>query len=268
MRFNTPEIIPADIINELIKMGNPLECIVLNKKLSLKEKYFICTDILNEAINNELQITSMTISILLQNKSVDRWFYKLYYDIEDYCYRHRIYPYNYTHLYYLVLQLWLDASTDTISLIDRKELIEISFPDGFTEEIFNQITKDKYMWFGNIGRNKDVTELIDWMCKYDRTGTLIDLKESYERDIEECKFENKKIIKQYNASLEEYTLNQKAAKKNGLCKYTRTNQVCPHGFICRFYHGKNKINKQLCRFGINCKNIDNHNCKFLHEENS
>ena len=211
--------------------------------------------------------------------------------------------FTYNHLYNLVIQAWTDLPI-VFSNNFRKEIILIGlggklgeFTDSklvqinptrgnlgeFTDSkfvqinptrgihipqnIINCIKADIHVWLVNIGKNKCVTEMIEWLFQLDTTGELTNIKVAYETNMKLSAESVKAFQKQYNMTKEEFVLQQDKAKKNGLCKFIRGGNECKFGTTCKFYHGKLQETEgiQECFNGTNCNHIANGKCKFVHK---
>ena len=260
-----------DIINFIKKNKCPLDIIVSSTKFTTIEKLIIVkqliyiTNIQNPTWN--LGISANTISKLFQHKEETYEFLELFTTIITYSIRKETTIFGYIHLYQLVLQLWMDVSKNYLSIDFRKNLISIGFNNYLPSVILHEIKCNIEIWFNNLGKNQDITELIEWLCIFDHTGNIACIKTSYEKKKKESFDKEKEFKKMHNMSMEEYKRQQQNAKINGICKYIRQNTSCPHATRCIFYHGKleETYGIQPCRYGITCKHLHIGECKFLHK---
>lgn len=261
-----------NLFNNIVYIAakNPkiINTVLLKKNFPLKIKYLLITIILNLAKDNKINIiiTSETITHLLKLKDNNLFYYDIYDIICSYCNNNKLNVFTYNHLYQLVLQPWINSNSN-IPLKNKKKMIQLSFPNGFSNEILHSIYLDQEMWFDSINQNKEISELIEWLCYYDKSNVIMTYKIQFEtKNLNNIK-EMKEFKKQYHISLEEYKIKQENAKKNGLCKYVRNNQLCPKYTICNFYHGpvEDTYGIQYCKYGNQCKYIQNNECNFLHK---
>lgn len=261
-------------IQIITSIPNPLDAIIINNLLSFDEKMYLIDNVLKLANdyypNNNLGITPKTISLFLQIKKENDMYLDCFRKLMNFCLSHHLNGFTHNHIYHLVLQIWMDFPNNVVSNDFRKKIIAIGIKGQFKESIFNQIKMNIDIWFCNIGKNPDVTELIDWICSLDKTGQLSNFKLQYERREKE-KMENTKMFrKKYEMMLYEHEIQQQIAKKNGLCKYIREGKECPRKSECIFYHGRveETYGIQPCKHGEKCNHLRKGECKFVHKPSS
>lgn len=259
----------------IILLKNPcvIDTILIQDSLTVYGKKYITNKIIEMTKmyypEYKLKITSGTITKLLQIKEESDDFLFLFTNIINFCVWNFLQVFTYVHLYYLVLQIWMDSPQNIISNNFRKKLIIIGFNGDPPQSIFEQIKININDWFINIGKNSDITELIDWLCLLDNTGQLSHNKILYEKTLKKPTKKMKLSQRLHNMTNEEYEIQQHNAKKNGLCKFVREGKICPHDTKCIFYHGKleDTYGVQLCRLKTSCTRLNMGNCKFIHEPN-
>lgn len=217
-----------------------------------------------------IYITSKTITNLLQQKNGTDAYFELYSLVISFCKSQEYYVFEYQHLYNLVLQMWMDNTTVPVNNDERKQMILCAFDEHIPESIFDKIREDIDSWFSNLGKNADITEMVEWLCSQEESGDLLKSKILYEKTIKETMEESKMFQKIHNMTKEEYEVQQEKAKKNGLCKFIRENHNCPNGVNCIFFHGKieETYGIQPCRNGAKCSHLERGECKFVHAANN
>lgn len=259
-----------DDICFLTKNPNSIDIILSYDSLTIEEKKNIIKDVLEivgiHNLQNTFLITPETITKLLCQKEETRHFIDLFYMISKYCHLNGLDPFSYDHLYNLILQTWLDIPK-IISIEFRKYLISIAFNNCLPSKIIDQIIFDMNIWFANIGKNSDITHMINWICIFDKSGRLNDSKNKYQENMKQSMDNNKLFKKKYNITPGEYKIQQHNAKKNGLCKYIREGEKCNNNINCKFYHGRieETYGVQFCIHNENCERIAFGECKFVHK---
>lgn len=264
-----------NLFNQLLSFVSsnilPIDILLESVNISFDEMKFIIEKILEifslHLPHYNLGITSKTMTKLLQKKEETQGYLDLYFKIMEYCHKKKLEIFNYNHLYYLVLQIWMDPPHNIISISFRKKLIKIGLNGILPNDIIQQIKIDINIWLANIGKNQDITDLIDWLCEFDDSCQLLQCKNIYEKNMERLAETTKIFQKMYNMTFDEYMVQQQKAKKNGLCKFIREGKECIYGVKCMFYHGKieETYGIQPCRHGNNCSHLTSGECKFVHE---
>ncbi len=189
-----------------IASKNPkiIDNVLLKKNVPIDIKFLLITIILNLAKDNKINIiiTSETITHLLKLKENNIYYYDIYDMICSYCNDKKLNVFIYNHLYQLVLQPWINSNSN-IPLKIRKKMIQSSFPNGFNNEILHSIYLEQEMWFSNINQNKEITELINWLCYYDKSNVIMTYKINFETESLNNIKEMKEFKKQYHITLEE-----------------------------------------------------------------
>lgn len=183
--------------------------------------------------------------------------------------------FNYDHLHHLVLQIWMDFPKD-ISDSFRKKLILVGMGhngngDNFSlpKYVSDKIKENIGVWLSSCEANRRINAMTEWLFALDPTGELLDIKLKYEQNIPIIKEQSKNFRKKFGISKEDADTQQEKAKTNGLCKFIRNGEECPHKTKCIFYHGKleQTYGVQPCRNGDSCHHLRLGTCKFVHKPN-
>ena len=254
---------------EIIDSSKPVDSILRSKTISLEEKWTAIEVRVNICIEYSvdcLGISPTTITILMQKKVESDYFLNIFQKIIDYANVYGSSVFTYDHLYHLVLQIWMELP-HAITIEFRKKIISYAFSENLPSEIIDKIETDVSIWFANLDRNPDITEMINWLCEIDKTGKLVIIRRKYENAIKETKEVRKEFQKRFNITPEEYDLQQERAKCNGLCKFVRDGHRCSYGGQCSFYHGRieNTYGVQPCRNGFRCQHLKTGECRFFHQ---
>lgn len=265
--FCSQKIRGESIISKL--QSNTLLTIISSEELSISEKSRMVDSLLCLLGDGNVEVGPDVISRLLEIKEETIDFVELYEKIICLARKKDVEIFTYQHLYQLVLQIWLDHPNNLVSTDFRKKIISISFGGKLPNKIVDLIKSNVDIWFINLGRNREVTDLIYWLCTLDDSGELEKCKNSYEKIQKEAEEERKAFQKLYNMCKEEYHAYQQKAKANGLCKYIRQGEKCPHGTSCIFYHGnlEETYGVQICKYGDHCSHLPLGECKFVHIPN-
>ncbi|MEM0353975.1 MAG: hypothetical protein QXW79_00200 [Thermoplasmata archaeon] len=274
-----PPTIPTNLWNDLFHVQKfqekaefsdlhsyALLSIISSDELNITEKNKMVDYLLGD---ENLEVGPDIISKLLEIKEETNDFVELYEKIICLAKKKKCEIFTYQHLYQLVLQIWMDHPNNLVSTDFRKKIIYISFGGKLPNKIVELIKSDIDIWFVNLRRNREITNLIYWLCTLDESGELEKYKNNYERIQDETSEKRKTFQKLYNMCIEEYYAYQQRAKANGLCKYIRRSEKCPHGTNCIFYHGKveETYGIQMCKYGEKCSHLPLGECKFVHIPN-
>ncbi|XWV24614.1 putative ORFan [Tupanvirus deep ocean] len=255
-------------LSSLLSDKKPVDCI-LSSLVSIQKKSLLVHELLcflkNSNINYCAGISENTMSILLENKEDTNEYLYLFKNLVEFSNTLNLKIFTYNHLYHLVLQMWMDLP-QTFSNEFRKTLIYIGFNENLPVDVIKQIKINAGIWFANVGKDPNITNLIEWLCEFDTTGELSTIRHTIEKTMVLSIESTKAFQKQYNMTKEEYNIQQNKAKEKGLCRKIRNGEECPHGVGCMFYHGKlqETYGVQICRNGDSCSRLPTGECKFVH----
>jgi hypothetical protein len=254
----------------LLTNPNPIDTILISD-LTISEKIklfdiFVSFSKFNESKPLDIGLSKTTMTLLLERKE----------DTSDYiCLFEKIVNFSqnffsdsiltYEHLYRMIIQSWMDLPSNFTNEF-KKKLITIALKEGLSDVIIQEFKINALEWFINL-KNKNIGEMINWLCMIDASGELTNIKNTYELNLEMEEIIEKEFKKKYNMSKKEYEMKQHNNKKNGLCQFVRKKTNCPHNKECKFYHGKleETYGVQPCRSGEKCKFLITGECKFVHQ---
>lgn len=250
----------------LVSSPRIVDSIITVKGMDIFQKKGIIFQILEYGPHTGIDIGEHTMSKLLCIKEENIDFLELYINIVRYASDRKLNIFSYQHLYHLILQPWMDIPL-VISNEFKKHLIVVALNGSLPTNFIDQINIDSSDWFDNLENNKNLADIVDWLCHLDRTGRLFRNKNDYLESMKIEMAETKLFQKVHNITKEEYHAQQQKSKRNGLCKFIREGKKCENGPKCKFYHGKieETYGVQMCRNGINCTHFYNGDCKFVHE---